>query len=349
MKAYFRKRDLIFKFPAGTSRGFLYSKPSWFIFIYNEDNPQIEGVGECSVIPGLSLDDEAKMDDKLTEICHKINQGENVFNKQVYEFPSISFGLEMALKDLEASGSKILFPTTFAKGEKGIEINGLIWMGEVNWMIDQIKKKLDEGFTCIKIKIGALNLDKEFRIIKNLRKNFAATELEIRVDANGAFGFEEAGEILNRLAELDIHSIEQPIVPSQLTEMAKLCETSPVPIALDEELIGKYTFENKKKLVEILKPQYLVLKPSLLGGFSEASDWIKIAGSLSIDWWITSALESNIGLSAIAQRASTFKLGMPQGLGTGSLYKENIASPLEIRGAALFYNSNKRWHYEFIS
>lgn len=348
MKAYFQKRNFVFKTPAGTSRGVLKSKPSWFIYLYDEHQPEKKGIGECSLIPGLSIDDEKLIEDKLSEICMKINRNEYDFSKSVPDFPAISFGVETALIDYYCSGSKQLFPSEFTKGKTGISINGLIWMGDFTSMHRQVVKKIEEGYNCIKLKIGAISLQEELLILSNIRKQFSSSELELRVDANGAFSFEEALEILKKLADLEIHSIEQPIFASQLYEMARLCEETPIPIALDEELIGKYPFDNKRKLIELLQPQYLVLKPSLLGGFKETTDWINIADEFGIGWWVTSALESNIGLNAIAQWVYTLNSPMPQGLGTGSLFERNVDSPLEIQGAKLFYNDCKDWSYEFV-
>lgn len=349
MKAYFQKRNLNFKKPAGTSRGVLLQKPSWFIFLYDEDNPEIKGIGECSIIPGLSHDDENLIEDKLSEVCQLINKEEYDFTKPLHEFPAITFGLETALLDFENSGSKILFPSEFTDGKDGITTNGLIWMGDLTSMSEQVGQKLNEGYRCIKLKIGAIDLDDEILILSNLRKQFSSKELELRVDANGAFSFEDAPDILRRLADLDIHSIEQPIMPSQLYEMARLCEETPLPIALDEELIGKHPYHVKQKLVEVLQPQFLVLKPGLLGGFKETTDWINIAEEFDVGWWVTSALESNIGLNAIAQWTYTLDSKLPQGLGTGSLFERNIESPLEIIGSKLFYSGNKKWSLEFVS
>lgn len=348
MKAYFQKRSLQFNKPAGTSRGVLLHKPSWFIYLYNEDEPDVKGIGECSIIPGLSHDDESLIEDKLSEVCQLINKEAYDFTKPLHDFPAITFGLETALLDYENSGNKILFPSKFTEGLAGIPTNGLIWMGDLTSMSEQVERKLDEGYRCIKLKIGAIDIDDEFLVLSNLRKQFSSKELELRVDANGAFRFEQAPDILKRLADLEIHSIEQPIMPSQLYEMARLCEETPLPIALDEELIGKHPYHVKRKLVEMLQPQYLVLKPGLLGGFKETTDWINIAEEFDTGWWVTSALESNIGLNAIAQWTYTLDSNMHQGLGTGSLFARNIESPLEIIGSKLFYSGNKKWSLEFV-
>jgi L-alanine-DL-glutamate epimerase-like enolase superfamily enzyme len=242
-----------------------------------------------------------------------------------------------------------LFPSAFTNGAIGIKTNGLIWMAPLNDMYRQVEQKLSAGFRCLKMKIGAIAIQQELEILTNLRQKFSSAELEIRVDANGAFSFEEAGEILAKLSELEVHSIEQPIAAGQAEEMASLCKNSAIPIALDEELIGMYSFEEKKLLIEQIKPGYLILKPSLLGGFKTSSEWIKIARELGIGWWATSALESNVGLNAIAQWIATFDTEMYQGLGLGNLYEENVGSPLELRGERLFYDTNRKWNFEFIS
>ncbi len=348
IKADFLKRDLIFRFPAGTSRGVLLQKPSWFIYLRNKNNPAQRGIGECSVIPGLSPEHTEKTEQKIGQICKSINNGEYDFSKPVKGFPSINFGLETALKDYHALGSKILYPSNFTSGKDGILINGLIWMGDSRTMLNQVQQKLKDGFRCIKLKIGAINFDDELKILKCIRNEYRPEDVEIRVDANGAFRFEKAREVLDRLAELNVHSIEQPIPPSNAEQMAELCKTAPVPIALDEELIKTRTTEEKRNLIETIKPQYLILKPSLLGGFQEAGEWIKIAESNAAGWWVTSALESNIGLNAIAQWTFTLKTTIPQGLGTGGLFKNNIESPLEINAEKLFYNSSKNWDNEFV-
>lgn len=348
IKAYFQKRILQFRKPAGTSRGIMLQKPVWYIYLYDEFEPLIKGIGECSIIPGLSIDNDLMVEDKLAEICKQINSGEYDFNKELIDFPGVAFGLETALLDLNTGGSKILFPSGFTKGEDGIKINGLVWMGNPESMMEQVEDKIDKGYKCIKLKIGAIDFKDELQIIRNIRQQHNANELEIRVDANGAFSIKSVRDILNKLAELDVHSIEQPIMPSQFDEMAGLCADSPVPIALDEELIGKFPLENKKKIIDNIKPHYLVLKPGLLGGFRETTDWINIAKEFKVGWWVTSALESNIGLNAISQWTYTLGNKIYHGLGTGSLYVENIDSPLTIKGEKIFYDPQQKWNFEFV-
>jgi o-succinylbenzoate synthase len=348
MKASFQKRLFNFKNPAGTSRGILLTKPSWYIYFYNEEDPTFKGIGECSIIPGLSLDKEDKIEDTLAEICKKINSNDYNFKNTIPDFPAIQFALEAAYLDYNAKGSKILFPSSFTSGEDGIPINGLIWMGSLSSMQEQIENKLDNNYRCIKIKIGALDFNDEFNLLKKLRNRFSANDLEIRVDANGAYRPREALEYMGKLADLKIHSIEQPIIPAQIYEMADLCRKTPLPIALDEELFGITPVENKRKLIEIIKPQYLVLKPSMLGGLNETLQWINIAKSFDIGWWVTSALESNIGLSAIAQWTYDQNISIPQGLGTGNLFEKNVISPLTLNGEKLFYDPAKEWNFEFV-
>lgn len=348
MKAYFQKRFLKFKNPAGTSRGILKTKPSWYIYLYDEEDPSYKGVGECSIIPGLSIDDEEKIEVTLSEICKKINANDYNFKDTLPDFPAIQFALETAYLDYHVKGSKVLFPSSFTEGEQGIHINGLIWMGSLSSMQEQIENKLSNNFQCIKIKIGALNFKDEFSLLKKLRERYSTKDLEIRVDANGAYTPQEAYENMGKLAGLNIHSIEQPIIPTQIYEMAELCSKAPIPVALDEELFGITPVENKRKLIEIIKPHYLVLKPSMLGGFNETLHWINIAKSFQIGWWITSALESNIGLNAIAQWTFKQNVTIPQGLGTGNLFINNINSPLIINKEQLFYDPIKNWNYEFV-
>jgi len=348
MQAFFRKRSLQFKNPAGTSRGILHEKPSWFLFLKDEDNNK-HGIGECSIIPDLSIDKKSEIEPTLQHICQAINQGNPIKpNEMAYGFPAIQFALETALIDYQNGGTRILFPSEFTSGQESLPINGLIWMGNIQHMRNQVNKKLEQGFSCIKLKIGAINTDQELSIIHELRKTYPASKLEIRVDANGAFQYDEAREVMKVLAIREVHSIEQPIAKGHTEEMAKLSADTPLAVALDEELIGLMEYESKYQLIEAIKPQYLILKPSLLGGFNASKEWIRIAEDFDAGWWVTSALESNIGLNALAQWTYTLNVDMPQGLGTGSLFKENIESPLEIQDAQLFYNPGKSWNEHFI-
>ncbi len=348
LKATYKKYTLNFKKPSGTSRGILTFKDSWFIFICDDANPDVKGIGECGLLKGLSIDDRLDYEDKIIEVCNNIQNFQEYLDKGLKEFPSIRFGLEMALMDLGLvgkqgnMGTRVLFPSEFTSGKDSIDINGLVWMGEFDSMKQQIIEKIESGYNCIKLKIGAIDFDQELELIKSIRKEFSANDIEIRVDANGAFSPEEALDKLTRLSAFDLHSIEQPIKQGQWEKMAKLCEKTPLPIALDEELIGAFNLEEKKILIEI-KPQYIILKPSLLGGFKASKEWIELAEKNNIKWWITSALESNIGLNAIAQWTYSLKNEMPQGLGTGQLYNNNFKSPLKITKGKLYFDPTNNW------
>lgn len=331
LQAEFHKKVFHFKRPAGTSRGVLVDKKAWFITLWEEENPSIKGVGECSVIPRLSPDykTDEKYENKVKEVVENISYYvKNI--EALISYPSIYFGLEMALLDLHNGGKSLFFDTPFARGEKGIPINGLIWMGSSDFMHEQIQQKLVEGYSCIKMKIGAIDFDKEFALLKEIREHFSEEEITLRVDANGAFGLEEVEEKLAKLAKLAIHSIEQPIRQGQVQEMKRLCAQNILPIALDEELIGVSEYQDKVELLDEICPQYIILKPSLIGGFKGTEEWIDLAQERAIDWWITSALESNVGLNAVAQFTSTYKIEREQGLGTGMLYENNIPSNLYI-------------------
>jgi len=330
-----------FKRPSGTSRGVMTLKKSWFIALTDEND--FTGWGECSIIEGLSPDyvSDEEYCSIIFQFC-QLWQSNQLINEQLTSFPSILFGFETALQDLKTGGKQVLFESDFVQGKESIPINGLVWMGTTAFMKEQIRQKLDEGFTCIKMKIGAIDWKEEHAILSELRKEYSSSDVELRVDANGAFSPKQAVKVLEQLAHLEVHSIEQPIKPGQIQEMSALCEATPCPIALDEELIGKHTNEEKKELLNRIRPQYIILKPSLVGGFSGMLDWTKEADQLSIPWWATSALESNIGLNAIAQYTATFNNPLPQGLGTGSLYTKNIPSPLCIIDGALYYEPTKR-------
>lgn len=336
LKASFQPYKLIFNTPGGTSRGVLTEKPGWFISVWDEKHPEKKGIGECSVLPKLSPDDRPEIEAKLKEVCTNIDALKTRFHNDLDIWPAIRFALETAFLDLQNGAKEILFPSPFTKGEEGIPINGLIWMGSPDEMKQQIDEKLKAGFHCLKMKIGAIDFEQEYQILKNLRRSFRSDELELRVDANGAFSFAEAPVILERLASLHIHSIEQPIKAGQWQEMARLCETTPVPIALDEELIGITRIEEKQKMISTIKPQYIILKPSLTGGFQASEEWIATAEKYNVGWWITSALESNIGLNAIAQWTATLHNPLPQGLGTGQVFSNNVDSLLTIKKGELW-------------
>ena len=339
----FHYYPLDFKRPSGTSRGILTKKEAWIVRIWDEQNPEIKGIGECSIIRGLSSDDRENYEDKIHEVCQNIDKIENYFISDLTEWPSLYFGFEMALRDLRNGGKRLLFDSDFTNNEAQIPINGLVWMGDKAYMQQQVQEKIDTGFNCIKLKIGAINFDEELSIIQSIREKFSAKEIEIRVDANGAFHPDDAINKLKALADFDIHSIEQPIKAGNWEAMAELCKITPLPIALDEELIGIYKLEDKIKLIRQIQPQYIILKPSLVGGFKGSQEWIDIANENAIPWWATSALESNIGLNAIAQWVYTLNNPMPQGLGTGQLFTNNIESPLEVSEGHLIYNQSKKW------
>lgn len=341
-KAVWIKHILNFKTPGSTSRGILKTKPSWIIKIYNHNNPNIFGLGECSIIPNLSIDDKLDFEKHLTKFLAEAD----INNPLLDQFPSIRFALETALIDLKNNGRRLLFDTDFTKSKTGIPINGLIWMGSIDFMKTQIKQKLDAGFNCLKLKIGALNINEELELLRQIRKDFSPETLEIRVDANGAFHPKKALAILNKLNKYKLHSIEQPIKQRQWNEMKELCKLTPIPIALDEELIGIMKENTMDDLLSYINPQYIILKPGLIGGFQISDRWIELADNKNIKWWITSALESNIGLNAIAQWTSSKNTNMPQGLGTGQLFTNNIPSPLEIKKDKLYYSSNKKWKTE---
>ncbi|BAO77568.1 o-succinylbenzoate synthase [Winogradskyella sp. PG-2] len=342
IKASYHRYILNFKRPSGTSRGVIKIKETWFITLQRDG---IAGVGECGILRGLSIDDRSDYEDKLIWTCSNINLGLETLLNELTEFPSIQFGLEAAFKSLDSVDKFQLFPSAFTKGFDSIPINGLVWMGSEDFMREQIKDKINAGFDCIKLKIGAIDFQTELDILKSIRKEFSVSDIQLRVDANGAFSENNALEKLKRLSEYQLHSIEQPIMPKQFESMAKLCEVTPLPIALDEELIGVFSENEKQKILKTISPQYIILKPSLVGGFKGSQQWIDFAENLNIKWWITSALESNIGLNAIAQWTYTLKNSMPQGLGTGSLFTNNFDSPLTIKNGTLHYDLKKNWKF----
>jgi o-succinylbenzoate synthase len=340
MKAFFKSYRLNFINPSGTSRGVLRQKKTYLIFIENEN--QI-GIGEAALFEGLSYDDRPDYEDKLQWVCEHIHLGKTQLLQETKEYPSIQFGLETAFLSFQASDRFEIFPSKFTSGQDNIKINGLIWMGEKAFMKSQIEDKIQRGFSCVKLKIGAINFDEELNLLKYIRQEFSANDIELRVDANGAFSPNDALEKLSRLSDFDLHSIEQPIKQGQWKEMAKLCKTTPLPIALDEELIGITNVTKRMEMLLTIQPQHIILKPALVGGLIESKKWIAMANELNIGSWITSALESNVGLNAIAQFTYTLNSKMPQGLGTGSLFSNNIESPLEVKGEFLSYDKTKTW------
>ncbi|TWO32976.1 o-succinylbenzoate synthase [Seonamhaeicola sediminis] len=343
LKASYKKYTLDFKQASGTSRGILKTKETWFILLNSNGK---KGIGECGIFRGLSADDRPDYEAKLKWVCENISLGLDVLLNELLEFPSIQFGLEMAFKSLNSKSLFQLFPSKFTQDEDVIPINGLIWMGSETFMKQQIEDKINTGFKCIKMKIGALDFKNECLLLKSIRDSFTSKEIELRVDANGAFSPSEALEKLKVLSDFDLHSIEQPIKQGQVDAMARLCEDTPLPIALDEELIGVFTVTKKRQLIQTINPQYIILKPSLIGGFIGSDQWIDIAEQNNIGWWVTSALESNIGLNAIAQYTYIKQSDLPQGLGTGSLFTNNFDSPLQVKSGTLRYKKNKFWNLE---
>ena len=346
MKAHYRKYSLEFKVPGGTSRGVLTEKETWLLFL--EDKGKV-GVGECGLFKGLSHDDVPGYEEQLQWACAHIEQGCDSLLKELIEYPSIQFGLEQAFLSLQGENPFHLFPSAFTHEQAPIPINGLIWMGKPEYMRQQIQDKIRQGFNCLKLKIGALDFETELGLLAEIRKSYPAGKLQLRVDANGAFAPEEALDKLKALSAYDLHSIEQPIKAGQQELMAGLCEQTPLPVALDEELIGITRTEEKLKLLQTIKPQYIILKPSLVGGFAGSREWILLAEAHEAGWWITSALESNIGLNAIAQWTYTLGVTMPQGLGTGGLFVNNIDSPLVVEGGCLNYVKDKAWESQILT
>ena len=340
-------RILHFIQPAGTSRGVYTTRQSYYVTLSDDNVPGIVGIGECATLPDLSCDTMPPKEYEriLKGFCDDLCQSGKIDKEAMRPYPSMLFGLETAKRQLDNGGGIDLFNTPFGRGEEGITINGLIWMGTFDEMFQRLEAKLKAGFHCVKLKIGAIDFEKELRLIQHIRQHFSRKEVELRVDANGGFTPDNAMQRLEALAKYDIHSIEQPIRQHQWKEMARLCKNSPLPIALDEELIGVNDLTEKNRLLDTIQPQYIILKPSLHGGISGTREWIKLAKERGIGSWMTSALESNIGLNAIAQLTADIygpHITMAQGLGTGQLFSDNIPMPLEIRGEQLWVNNTNR-------
>ena len=340
-------RTLHFIQPAGTSRGVYTTRQSYYVTLSDDNVPGIVGIGECATLPDLSCDamPPKEYERILKGFCDDLCQSRKIDKEAMRPYPSMLFGLETAKRQLDNGGRIDLFNTPFGRGEEGITINGLIWMGTFDEMFQRLEAKLKAGFHCVKLKIGAIDFEKELRLIQHIRQHFSRKEVELRVDANGGFTPDNAMQRLEALAKYDIHSIEQPIRQHQWKEMARLCKNTPLPIALDEELIGVNDLTEKNSLLDTIQPQYIILKPSLHGSISGTREWIKLAKERGIGSWITSALESNIGLNAIAQLTADIygpHITMAQGLGTGQLFSDNIPMPLEIRGEQLWVNNTNR-------
>ena len=341
MKASYEKYILKFKRPSGTSRGLLKEKETWFLKLTDKD--QI-GIGECGMFRGLSVDDCPDFEDQLQELCQLIDENQTIHPDFLKEFPAIQMGYETALLSFNAKNTFELFPSKFTRGEEDIPINGLVWMGDLTFMKEQISEKIAQGFTCIKLKIGALDFENEIELLKGIRSSFSKEKLILRVDANGAFQRSDIMDKLKKLSDLEIHSIEQPIAANQQELMREVCAITPLPIALDEELIGCFDKADRAALLDKIKPQYIILKPTLLGGFKSCEEWIELAEARSIGWWITSALESNLGLNAIAQWTYNLEPHSFQGLGTGGLFTNNIEAPLEVDSGYLKFNPKLNWN-----
>ena len=351
LKLEYKPYTLDFTFDAGTSRGVMKQREVWYLKVFDDRDPNVVGYGEVAPLHRLSIEDVSLVEDVLDQVQTEVatyttpRSEEAVFETarklSPEPFASVRFGLEVALLDLLNGGSRVIFNNGFAQGKIQIPINGLIWMADVATMKDRAREKLEAGFQCIKMKIGALDFQQELEVLKLIRE--VSGDIILRLDANGAFANHETLRKLKDLETFHIHSIEQPIIPRQPEAMQLVCKKGAVRVALDEELIGVGDFEAKKNLLEFLKPHFLVLKPSLLGGFEECREWIQLAEALDIGWWITSALESNIGLNAIAQFTAGFTLDAYHGLGTGQLYHNNIGSPLTVDQGVIYWDPEKRW------
>ncbi len=345
LQAAYCRYLLHFKQPAITSRAVMLDKTTYFVKIWDDDNPEVYGVGECALFKGLGADDLPDYEQRLAAACRDITSWHRGLPLPVDPlYSSIVFGLETALADLANGGRRVIFPSPWSNGDSAIPINGLVWMGNADDMLRRIDEKLAQGFRCVKMKIGGIDFDEELRLISYIRESYPASTLQLRLDANGAFTPDNALNHLDRLARYDIHSIEQPIKPRQWDAMSRISRESPIDIALDEELIGIVTLDRMEEMLDVIMPRYIILKPSLCGGFGKASSWISEADKRGIGRWVTSALESNVGLNAIAQWTATLDTrDMPQGLGTGALYTDNITSPLRQTGDVLRYDPEASW------
>ncbi len=355
LRASIHKHILTFNFSVRTSRGAMKDKTSWFVKLWDDQRPDVFGIGECGPLPGLSIDDKPEFEDYLNQRVETINNGSFSLPgadlseigkllsalKITPDYPSIVFGFETALLDLIHGGGRLIFENSFSQG-KPISINGLIWMGGLDFMLQQVEIKIRDGFRCLKLKVGGIDFEKECDVLQYIRRKYFRENIVIRLDANGALKPDEAMYKLQELTRFDIHSIEQPIKPG-MAQMAELCEKSPIPVALDESLIGITGHDQKRQFLANTRPKYIILKPTIHGGLSSCAEWIQIANELGIGWWITSALESNIGLNAIAQFTAQYPLLLPQGLGTGQIYANNIESPLYVNRGELTLEKSLSW------
>ena len=350
------KRVFHFRRPAGTSRGVYLTRTSWFVRLTcdsSQGGKMGDGVGECAPLPDLSCDSmpDDEYERTLRAMCERYVETGEIPYEALRPYPSMLFGLETAHAQMLG-----LPPfdraTPFSRGEEGIPINGLVWMGTFEEMYARVVEKLDAGFHCVKLKIGAIDWSRELQLIRFVRERFSRDEVELRLDANGGFTTDVALQRLEELAKYDIHSIEQPIAVRQWSALRELCDARLVPIALDEELIGVNDVAEKARLLDAIRPQYIILKPSLHGGMRGCIEWISLARERGIGSWMTSALESNVGLRAISLFAaqmydnrgerreergeSIVHSPMPQGLGTGQLFTDNIPMGLQVRGERLW-------------
>lgn len=343
IRARWVERILQPRFELGTSKGPITARTVWYLIASDDGAPGIKGIGEAALFPGHSKEYPADVRLKLTELCERTDDWSERLTNDLRDVPSARFAVEQCLRDLEAGGTKNLFPSDFTLGRRGIPINGLVWMGDKETMKQRIREQIQGGFSTVKMKIGAIGIEDELTLLRMVRKEFAADDIALRVDANGAFSAQEAPEILRRLADLQVESIEQPVASGLYEVMAELCASTPLPIALDEDLIGLNAPDAKTDLLDHVKPQRIVIKPSLVGGWASAREWIALAEERGIGWWITSALESSIGLNAIAQFTATLSTTGAQGLGTGSVYDNNIPSPLLAERGFLRYRPEADW------
>jgi o-succinylbenzoate synthase len=343
IRAAWKEITLTPRFELGTSKGPINTRTVWYLIAWNEERPEVKGIGEAALFPGHSKEFPADVKTKLLELCLDTSNWKQRLNDDLVDVPSVRFAVEQCLGDLEASGSKVLYPSAFTLGKQGIPINGLVWMGDKAMMKQRIREQVAAGFTTVKMKIGAIGIEDELELLKTVRAEFSVKDITLRVDANGAFNARNAMDVLQRLADLQVESIEQPVAPGLYEVMAELCERSPIPLALDEDLIGLNTRDAKADLLENVKPQHIVIKPSLVGGWAAAEEWIALAKARNIGWWITSALESSVGLNAVAQWTATLDTLVAQGLGTGSVYADNIPSPLLAAKGELRYRPEVDW------
>ncbi len=343
IKARWIERTLNPRFELGTSKGPIHARTVWYLIAWDEEAPELKGIGEAALFPGHSKEFPADVKLKLTELCERTDNWAQRMITDLVDVPSVRFAVEQCLRDLDAGGTKTLFPSEFTLGRSGIPINGLVWMGDKSTMKQRIREQIEGGCSTVKMKIGAIGIDDELALLKGVRQEYNASNITLRVDANGAFNAQQAPDVLKRLAELEVHSIEQPVPPGLFEVMEELCATTPVPIALDEDLIGLNTRDAKVDLLDNVKPHWIVIKPSLVGGWGATHEWIELAKARGIGWWITSALESSIGLNAVAQFTATLNVSIAQGLGTGKVYTNNIPSPLLAEKGLLRYRPEEAW------